>query len=208
MILAATAGVAAGLVHVLSGPDHLAAVAPMAIGAGQAPAAPVSSPSWRAGLQWGLGHSAGVFAIGALLMVVREQLPLDQVSAYSERAVGLALVMVGAWGVWRAARMGRTDQTHAHAPSGASFAMGTLHGLAGSSHLFGVLPALAFAQRADALSYLGGFAVGAVCGMTAFAAAIGHVSGRFPHRSPHASRGFLYACSAAAVVVGGVWLIG
>ena len=35
---------------------------------------------------------------------------------------------------------------HAHSHAGASFAMGTIHGLAGSSHLFGVLPALAFSD--------------------------------------------------------------
>jgi hypothetical protein len=206
MLLAATAGVAAGLVHVLSGPDHMAAVAPLAIANSPASAA-ASSRGWYAGLQWGIGHSAGVLAIGLLLLVLREQFPIERISTYSERAVGVALVMVGAWGLWRASRMGRPNGTHAHAAAGASFAMGALHGLAGSSHLFGVLPALAFGLRSDAASYLVGFGVGAVCGMTAFAAAIGRVSSRFEQQSARASRGFLYGCSVAAVIVGGVWLL-
>ena len=51
--------------------------------------------------------------------------------------------------------------------------MGTIHGLAGSSHLFGVLPALAFSARTDSILYLAGFGVGAMAGMTAFAAGVG-----------------------------------
>ena len=209
MLLAAAAGLATGLVHVLSGPDHLAAVAPMAAGTPGDPVPPAGSQaSWRAGLQWGLGHSAGVVLIGLLLIAVRERLPIDLISAYSERMVGAALLLVGAWGIWNAMRMGEGGRRHAHAPAAASFAMGTLHGLAGSSHVFGVLPALAFATRTDALSYLGGFGVGAVCGMTLFAAVVGMVSGRLDRRRAGASRGFLYGCSAAAVIVGGVWLAG
>jgi hypothetical protein len=207
MLLAAAAGLATGLVHVLSGPDHLAAVAPMAAAAnGAAPTSPTRG--WRTGLQWGLGHSAGVLLIGLLLLLMRERLPIDLISGYSERLVGAALVLVGVWGAWRALQMGRGWHSHAHGPAGGSFAMGTLHGLAGSSHVFGIVPALAFATRAEALSYLGAFGLGAVCGMTMFAAAVGLVSTRIDQRRAGASRGFLYGCSAAAVIVGGVWLAG
>ena len=40
---------------------------------------------------------------------------------------------------------------HQHVSSTPSFAMGTLHGLAGSSHLYGVLPSLMFPSRVDSL---------------------------------------------------------
>jgi hypothetical protein len=83
--------------------------------------------------------------------------------------------------------------------------MGALHGLAGSSHLFGVLPALAFATRMDAAFYLAGFGAGAIAGMAAFSAAMGLLSSRLSHRH---SSGLLYASSAAALVVGGFWLVG
>src|SRR5690349_4906019 len=155
------AGLAAGLLHVFSGPDHLAAVAPLA--------ADGDRNHWRTGLQWGVGHTAGVLLIASLLLLLREQLPLDLISAYSERIVGIALIAVGCWGVWKASRA--SIRPHSHA--GASFAMGTVHGLAGSSHLFGVLPALAFPARADAVLYLAGFGVGAIAGMSAFAAGMG-----------------------------------
>jgi hypothetical protein len=86
--------------------------------------------------------------------------------------------------------------------------MGTLHGLAGSSHLFGVLPALAFATRFDSVLYLAGFGVGAIAGMSAFAAAMGLLSTRMGQRHHGRYRGLLYASSAAALVVGGFWLVG
>ena len=188
------AGLAAGLLHVFSGPDHLAAVAPLA--------ADRTRSQWRTGLQWGIGHTTGVLVIASLLLLVREQLPLQAISAYSERIVGIALILVGAWGVWKASRSGFASHGHSH--SGASFTMGALHGLAGSSHLFGVLPALAFATRLESVLYLAGFGAGAVIGMSAFSAANGLVSHKIPHRH---SSGLLYASSAAALVIGGFWLI-
>lgn len=196
-MFAVFSGLAAGLLHVFSGPDHLAAVAPLAADGTRA--------RWMTGLQWGLGHTTGVLIIACLLLLLREQLPLDLISGYSERIVGAALIAVGGWGIrgaWVRRCGGATVQRHAHV--GASFAMGALHGLAGSSHLFGVLPALAFATRADSMLYLAGFGAGAVTGMSAFTTAIGLLNRMLP---PRHSSGVLYAASAAALVIGGVWLI-
>jgi hypothetical protein len=190
------AGLAAGLLHVFSGPDHLAAVAPLAIDADR--------KTWRTGLQWGVGHTAGVLLIATLLLFLKEQLPLDLISIYSERLVGLSLIAIGMWGVWRATRAAITPHSHASA----SFAMGTIHGLAGSSHLFGVLPALAFSTRVDSVLYLGGFAIGAIAGMSAFAAGMGMLPARIGGQYHRRYRGFLYASSAAALVIGGFWLAG
>lgn len=196
-MFAVFAGLAAGLLHVFSGPDHLAAVAPLA--------ADSDRRQWRTGLQWGVGHTMGVLLIASLLLLLREQLPLDAISAHSERIVGVALIAVGSWGVWKASRSGLKPHGHTHA--GASFTMGAIHGLAGSSHLFGVLPALAFATRLDSVLYLAGFGAGAIAGMSAFAAAMGLLSSRLTHRHRSYS-GLLYASSAAALVIGGVWLVG
>ncbi len=190
------AGLAAGLLHVFSGPDHLAAVAPLAVGGDR--------NHWRTGMQWGVGHTAGVLLIATLLLFLKEKLPVDAISAYSERIVGLSLIAIGCWGAWKATRTVVT--THSH--GSASFAMGTIHGLAGSSHLFGVLPALAFSARVDSVLYLGGFGIGAIAGMSAFAAGMGLLSARPGSNHPRRYRGVLYASSAAALVIGGFWLVG
>lgn len=202
------AGIAAGLLHVFSGPDHLAAVAPLASARERG--------HWLTGLQWGLGHTLGVVLIAMLLLLLKERLPLDEISAYSERVVGLSLIAIGGWGLYRAWVLrcsgaevlgcsGAQVQSHTHA--GTSFSMGAIHGLAGSSHLFGVLPALAFPSRASSMLYLAGFGLGAIAGMTTFSAAVGLLSSKFNRRSRSYS-GFLYASSAVALVVGGVWLVG
>jgi hypothetical protein len=194
-VFAIIAGLAAGFFHVLAGPDHLAAVAPLAVSHERA--------AWRSGLVWGVGHTAGVMLVGVLLLAFRELLPLDALSAWSERAVGMALVAIGAWGLWSVQR----PHAHSHVSGRASFAMGTMHGLAGSSHLFGVLPSLMFASRADAGMYLGGFGMGAIGAMTAFAAVIGSVAVASGRSDASVRRTILYATSLAAVAVGGVWLL-
>jgi ABC-type nickel/cobalt efflux system permease component RcnA len=224
------AGFSAGSVHVLAGPDHLAAVAPLA--------AERQTGSWRTGLLWGLGHAGGVLVVGVAALLAREILPLDELSGWSERLVGLVLVGIGLWGIGRARRQhvhghehthdghkhahihvhpeaSDHDAPHAHAPSEAhqhvqtraAFGVGVLHGLAGSAHFLGVLPALAFPSRADAIVYVVLFGAGTVSAMTLFAALIGWVAGRFAGRGTHLYRALLYSFSVAAIVVGLVWLV-
>jgi len=184
------AGLAAGLMHVFTGPDHFAAIAPLA--------AERKKGQWRTGLQWGVGHTFGVLLIASLLLWIRDRLPLDTITAFSERMIGYALIAVGGWGIWKARRT--TSVWHSH--SGASFFIGLLHGLAGSSHFLGVLPALAFEMSADSWSYLVGFGVAAMAGMSAFAAGVGKLSLRWGGQSR-----WLFASSTAAIVIGGYWLM-
>jgi hypothetical protein len=185
------AGLSAGLLHVFSGPDHFAAIAPLA--------AERKKGQWRTGLQWGIGHTTGVLAIASLLLWIRDRLPLDRIMASSERMIGYALIAIGCWGIWKARRT--TSVWHSH--SGASFFVGMLHGFAGSSHFLGVLPALAFEMSYDSWSYLVGFGAGAMAVMSAFTAGIGLLSPKWGGKSR-----WLFASSAAAIIVGGYWLIG
>jgi hypothetical protein len=80
-----------------------------------------------------------------------------------------------------------------------------LHGVAGSSHFFGVLPALALPTAAASFSYIAAFGVGTVAAMTLFAAAIGGLSARgiaLPHHR------LMTATGIAAIAVGCVWIAG
>lgn len=155
------AGFGAGLVHVLFGPDHLAAVAPLSLGKGKR--------GWRIGLQWGMGHAGGVLLIGLLALVFRELLPVDAVSFWAERVVGLTLIGLGAWA------LGRAFTGQMHETSRAAVAVGALHGLAGSSHLFGIIPALLFPGAYAAGAYLIAFGGGTLAGMVAFSTLVGCV---------------------------------
>jgi hypothetical protein len=91
---------------------------------------------------------------------------------------------------------------HAHA----SFCMGILHGIAGSSHFLGVLPALALPTPAAAVEYIAAFGVGTVAAMTAFAAIMGSAGARaHPRATLH--RGMMLTAATLAIAVGGFWLV-
>jgi hypothetical protein len=190
-------------VHALSGPDHLSAVAPLVAGEPRR--------RWRMGLLWGIGHSLGVWIVGLLALALRGILPVAELSSWSERLVGAVLIGVGLWGLRRAfaARL-----PHAHGveaggrrPGRAAVWIGGLHGLAGSSHILGLLPALALPSPGASLGYVVGFGLGAVAAMTAFSSAFGLVAARVTARGRLAYQALLASSSAAAIAIGGYWLV-
>jgi ABC-type nickel/cobalt efflux system permease component RcnA len=221
-MLAALSGLVAGLLHVLAGPDHLAAVAPLAVRGHRR--------AWFAGVRWGIGHSAGVVLIGVLAIMFRSAIPVAGVSSLSERLVGVLLIAMGFWTVRQALRVevhehehshdgSRHGHVHFHGPGHshpmadgpaavdahghghghAALGIGILHGLAGSSHFLGVLPSLGFTRLADSIAYLAAFGVGTVLAMAGFS--------RWAGRARRGYRGLLWACSAVAFGVGGWWLL-
>lgn len=225
-MLAAFTGLIAGFVHVLSGPDHLAAVAPLAVKAHRS--------AWRSGLRWGLGHSAGVAVVGLLALAFRKVLPLEALSGWSERLVGVLLLGVGVWALrqalrvqvhlhahvhdgephdhlhFHAARHGHSPEAgpvSAHQHGHAAFGIGTLHGLAGSSHFLGILPTLGFVHLTDSLAYLFAFAAGTVVAMGGFASALAVVARWFATDHLRLYRGLMFASSMVAFVVGTTWLV-
>jgi hypothetical protein len=84
--------------------------------------------------------------------------------------------------------------------------MGILHGVAGSSHFLGVLPALALPTRGAAVEYIAAFGIGTVAAMTAFAAIMGSAGARMQHRGA-LHRGMLLTAATLAIAVGGFWLV-
>jgi sulfite exporter TauE/SafE len=213
-------GLFAGLLHVLSGPDHLAAVAPLA----------VRQPrrAWLHGFRWGFGHSAGVIIVGILSLLLREVLPLEGLAAWSERLVGVMLVGIGLWSLRKAFQIHEHEHTHddgahhhihmhgakrVHDHSAhrrhthAAFGIGTLHGLAGSSHFLAIIPALALGSTLQATTYLFAYGAGTIVAMMLFAHFIGAASTRFAGGA-RVYRGFMFACSGFAFAIGGTWMAG
>ena len=222
-MIAAITGFIAGLVHVLTGPDHLAAIAPLA--------ARQRERAWIPGMRWGIGHSAGVAAVGFLSLLFRDLIPLELISSWGERFVGVMLLGIGLW-AWRRALKHRLH-THEHEHDGnrhvhihvhahqlahkeasahmhhthAAFGIGTLHGLAGSSHFLGVLPILAFSTRLESLAYLLAFGAGTIAAMAGFSWGMGLVAAKCSARSLLIYRRFMLGCAASAMLVGGFWLV-
>lgn len=230
-MIVALAGFLAGLQHVVSGPDHLAAVAPLAALDRQA--------AWRSGMTWAVGHAGGVIAIALLALGLREISPLDPaiLSGWSERLVGLVLVAIGLWGLRKA--LSRRLHAHVHDHGGerhlhihvhesgtahgtgpaqaathpcpphhhshATLAVGTLHGLAGGSHLLGVLPALTLGAS-EAVVYLAAYGAGTLAAMAGFAWSVGWLATRAERIGLPWARALMIGCSTAAVLVGIYWI--
>jgi len=219
-LLIIAAGIGAGLVHVFSGPDHLAAIAPLAMKRVQG--------AWRTGLRWGVGHASGVAFVGILSLLLRGLLPVNLISNWSDRLVGALLIGIGLWTLRKAllvhthshehegeshqhihvhSRDGKAHSAKRHVHTHAAFGIGTLHGLSGSSHFLAIIPALAMPSTALAIIYLGCYGLGTVLAMILFATAINSLSMRFAGAAKM-YRGFLFACSAVAVSVGCLWMFG
>lgn len=216
-----SAGVVAGALHVLMGPDHLVAVAPLAINQ--------NKRSWLLGVRWGVGHASGVIFVAILAWTVREFLPVELFSSHCERLVGVMLVAIGFWGLRKALKIqlhthGHThdgshhlhihshnvtvphDTPKAHTHTHTALAVGILHGLAGGSHFLGVLPALAMPSRTAATCYLLSFGVGTIIAMAGFSFMIGELGRRTLNAKYF--RVMVAAFSSAAIILGGVWLVG
>lgn len=143
-IAVAAAGAALGVRHALE-TDHLAAVATLVD--------QDSGSSGRVGASWGVGHSLPIVALGLLLVGLGIRLP-TVVTTLFEAFVGVVLVGLGGRMLWRLGSDGGLTShdhgsgihrhvsvgslslglTHQHL-DGDSFAVGVLHGFAGSGAL-------------------------------------------------------------------------
>jgi len=150
---------------------------------------------------WGIGHTASLLIVGALVLFLKVAIP-QQVSSWLEFAVALMIIGLGANALWRALKDGRhlhrhehdhdgvahvhvhfhdqetthkPNSAHSHAVSGVGFKpvlIGTMHGLAGS----GALTLLVLTQIKSAwvgFIYLAIFGVGSIVGMLLMSGLIG-----------------------------------
>lgn len=225
------AGLIASMLHVIMGPDHVAAVLPFVIEA--------KRKAWKIGFFWGIGHIVGMGLIGLLFVLFKEALPLEQISHYSEQLVGLVLVGIGIWAFVIIFRSGRHhkhlhvhteehplihkhehrhehnsghDHTHSKQEKQgllASFWVGVLHGLAGVAHFILFLPILGFENNFDAGTYILGFMLGIILAMLTFSLIIGKIASfaRNEHNQ-NLYRGIRMTGGIFAIVIGIYWMIG
>ena len=196
-------GLFAGFLHVLMGPDHLAAVAPSAALRGR--------DAWRSGLRWGIGHSSGVLCVGIALILLRQLVDISKYAWIGERFVGVALIAIGIWGIRvlmnnRELSLTASGQSHHHHAERTALGVGVLHGLAGGSHLFGVIPALALPSIGLSATWLVLFGVGTVVAMMTFTGILGLIVHGMAQRIDRLYRVALCTCSVVAIGIGCWWL--
>ncbi|MGI9546956.1 MAG: sulfite exporter TauE/SafE family protein [Flavobacteriaceae bacterium] len=229
--LSLTAGLIASILHVIAGPDHLAAVTPFAIES--------KRKAWKIGFSWSVGHLVGMLFLGALFTAFREFIPIDKISIYSEQLVGLVLVGIGVWALFKIFKADKAhkhlhihsenspiihshEHEHSHEKSHrhvhpetlkqskwASFSIGLLHGVAGIAHFLLFLPVLGFEKMSDSILYVVGFGIGIILAMTAFALVIGKVSSLAKNgHNDLFFKGIRLAGGLFAIVVGVYWVFG
>ncbi len=223
------AALMASMLHVITGPDHLAAVTPFAI--------ETKRKAWKIGLSWGLGHLAGMLGIGILFALFKELIPVELISNYSEQLVGFVLLGIGAWALYKLFKKEkRHAHLHVHSEQGpaihkhphdhsheashhhhhpktlhqtnfASFSIGLLHGLAGISHFLLFLPVLSFENNWDAASYISGFGAGIILAMTLYTFVIGKVASL--SKNGHNDvffKGIRFSGGLFAIIIGIYWI--
>jgi cytochrome c biogenesis protein CcdA len=202
MINLVSLGLFAGAMHVFSGPDHLAAVAPLSIER--------KRPTWLYGLLWGLGHASGVAMIGLLYCLFRESGFVAQVSLGAEKVVGLVLIWMGIVGALtllrKRCRHEHTDD-HGKKQSTMAFSFGILHGSAGANHLIGLLPLLALNEPLSITLYLITYCLGTAVAMAGFTHVFGRIAKRLIAQNERNLERIIFACTTAVFAIGGYWLI-
>lgn len=224
------AGMLAALAHVLSGPDHLAAVMPLAV--------ENNKKAWHIGFSWALGHIIGMLLIGLLFMAFKQFIPVDKISTHSEALVGLVLIFIGLWSFYRIFNSENKHShvhihsdvkpyvhSHSHSHSKlemhthehkikkrkgviSAFLVGTIHGFAGISHFLIFLPAIGLKTNGDSIIYIVGFGIGTVVAMTIFALVVGKTAEKtkLGHNNLF-FKGLRLAAGSFALLIGFYWLI-
>lgn len=198
-LVAGLTGVVQGARHALE-PDHVTAVATVM----------VETPSPRRGIFyagcWGAGHALMLLCVAGPLVVLRVELP-DTLTMLLEVGVGVMLVYLGI----RTLRDARNAPAIVRDTSATwlirgrrPFAIGVIHGLAGSGALAALI-ALGAPTVATGLASLTLYALGTVLGMVALAAAAGPVLAR-AGRLPKAMSLMARIAGVASILVGIAWV--
>jgi len=138
-------------------PDHVVAVTAIAARTRRI------LPAMRLGIVWGLGHTLTLFLVGAGIILFNWIVP-PRLGLAMEFCVALALVGVGLLNLGHRPRAGSELEGAGRPPAGRAFAVGLVHGLAGSA----AVALLVLATVRDprwACAYLLVFGLGTLVGM-------------------------------------------
>jgi ABC-type nickel/cobalt efflux system permease component RcnA len=215
-----------GFLHALE-VDHMIAVSAFVSGRPPTRAAAIF------GARWGVGHGVAVLLLGSGVILTGIRWP-DRYDAWGEGAVGVMLVLVGAWALHRARKLhlhraeAHGDHVHLHAHGAAPDShqhthratgpssphhhghgitlVGLLHGLAGSSAVVALIPVTFIESKTEGVIYLLAFGVGTTLGMTLFAVLAAGAMRQAAEQSIRLGRTMSTGVGLAGIVVGAYWI--
>ncbi|WOL18592.1 hypothetical protein Cni_G27389 [Canna indica] len=215
LLTSAWTGFFAGCLHTLSGPDHLAALAPLSIGRTRTDSAIV-------GALWGCGHEAGQVIFGLLFLMLKDHLHIEILHKWGTIVVGLTLLAIGALGIREASQVPAScaaldECQYLAKPSDLSsgmkkeigfttFATGIVHGLQPDA-LMPILPALALPSHLASAAFLCMFLIGTVFAMASYTVFIGSCAEALKQKAPRVREKLTWAASLVAASLGLVILI-
>lgn len=173
---------------------------------------PSSHDALRFGVRWGAGHSAAIFALGGVLIVLGRQIPAG-VARGLEFGVGALLLALGLWLLWgvfhaRAHSHIAAGDGHFHSHGSATFGVGIAHGIAGTAPLVALLPMILGDTGWGAAAYLVLFGVGTIIAMGLYAVLVGAAFRHAAERSALLIRGMRTATALASTALGVMWMHG
>lgn len=213
LLNSAWTGFIAGCLHTLSGPDHLAALAPLSIGRTRVESAAV-------GALWGCGHDAGQVIFGILFLLLKDKLHIEVIRTWGTRVVGMTLLVIGAMGIKEVSEIptpcvaldgveceANIVESSQNLTGGkrrigfATFATGIVHGLQPDA-LMMILPALALPSRLAGAAFLSMFLFGTVLAMSCYTVFIGSCSDALKNRVPRITEKLTWVSSLIAIALG------
>jgi hypothetical protein len=198
--IALALGAVSGFRHAFE-PDHVVAVSTLVDGS------PRLGRSFRLGLSWGAGHTT-TLVLGVLLVGLLKLPVSDATLGWFELPVGVMLVGLGLWSI-RDAIVGppsseASDRTHARREGWGGYAVGLVHGLAGSGALL-LLAAATLPSLAAGVGYALLFGLGSVIGMGIVTIALA-VPFRAAKARPGLFRTLMGIAGALSIALGGLLL--
>jgi len=83
-------GIVMGITHVLSGPDHLSALATLSVGG--------SKKAFWLGIRWGIGHSSGLWIVAIIFLSLKNgAVSLDSLGNFFDYFVGVFMIALGVY---------------------------------------------------------------------------------------------------------------
>jgi len=223
-VKSAWTGLAAGVLHTLCGPDHLAALTPLTIGRNRMAASAL-------GALWGFGHSTGQLILGLGIVLLKDR--FNQFLPFFERwsgsVVALTLIAIGILGIYEshfakddghaeeeqetmkmalaggaagvAAASAGVNPAQSNSKGLATYATGIVYGLQPDA-LFVVIPALALPTKAAAFAHCTMFVLGTVMAMGGYTLLIGTTSAALTRERPWLQAHLSTVASIFAITVG------